>query len=437
MLAAALDTGCDAVHPGYGFLAENAAFAQQVIDAGLRWVGPTPEQISLLGDKVAAKRAAVAAGVPTAPVFDAAPDDLPDDIPFPALVKAAAGGGGRGMRVVRRPGRPGRGRRAPHHARQPPRSATAPCSSRRTWSAAVTSRCRSWATSTATSCTWVTVTARCSAATRRSWRRRLRPVWTTTTRTALADGALALARHVGYRSAGTVEFLVGEDGTINFLEVNTRLQVEHPVTEAVTGLDLVELQLRIAAGEPLPVEQRDVTLRGHAVEARLVAEDPDAGWLPSTGRVERFEAPTSARCDAAVAEGSVVSADYDSLLAKIVTHATRQGDGGARLGRALRSTQVVGPRTNLAMLVASSRSRTSCRRGHHVATSSTTRRSSRRGVGRRPSLVAGRRSAVVRVAARTADHHWGFAPSGWRNLRSRRHGHSGTTRRPARTTRSS
>ena len=417
VLAAALDTGCDAVHPGYGFLAENAGFAQQVIDAGLRWVGPTPEQISLLGDKVAAKRAAVAAGVPTAPVFDAAPDAVPDDVPLPALVKAAAGGGGRGMRVVR-----DRADLA-DAVRAVSREAASAFGDGTVFIEAYLERGRHVEVQIMGDehGNVVHLGDRDCSVQRRNQKvleEAPAPGLDAATRTALADGALALARHVGYRSAGTVEFLVGEDGTINFLEVNTRLQVEHPVTEAVTGLDLVELQLRIAAGEPLPVEQRDVVLHGHAIEARLVAEDPDAGWLPSTGRVERFEAPTSARCDAAVAEGSVVSADYDSLLAKIVTHGPDRATAVARLGRALRSTQVVGPRTNLAMLVATTEE-------SDFAVGGVTTRyledhpevvSARcpAGQDRVASLVAA--VMVDRGEHAPPDHHWGFAPAGWRNL---------------------
>ena len=238
VLAAALDTGCDAVHPGYGFLAENAEFAQQVIDAGLIWVGPTPEQIALLGDKVAAKKAAVDAGVPTTPVFEAAPGAVPDDVPMPALVKAAAGGGGRGMRIVR---------------------------SEDELADAVEAAAREAESAFGDGTVFIEPylehgrhievqimgdrhgsvihlgERECSIQ-----RRNQKVVEESPSagisdeiRIALHAGAVALASHVGYENAGTVEFLVGADGTINFLEVNTRLQVEHPVTEAVTGLDLV------------------------------------------------------------------------------------------------------------------------------------------------------------------------------------------------------
>lgn len=417
VLAAALDSQCDAVHPGYGFLAENAAFAQQVIDAGLCWVGPEPDQIALLGDKVAAKRAAVAAGVPTALAIEVAPGALPDDVPMPAMVKAAAGGGGRGMRVVR---------------------------DRSELDEAVTAAAREAASAFGDGTVFVEpylehgrhievqiigdahgnvvhLGDRDCSVQRRNQKlieEAPAPGLDDATRDALTAGALALARHVGYRNAGTVEFMVGADGTVNFLEVNTRLQVEHPVTEAVTGLDLVELQLRVARGEPLPLDQADVVLRGHAVEARLVAEDPAAGWMPSAGPLRRFAVPDSVRCDAAVTDGSVVSADYDSLLAKVVAHDTDRDTALARLSRALRGSEVVGPRTNLAMLAAVASE------PDFVAGAVSTRY-----LDEHPDLVGARlpdgddRTASLvaavladRDGARRSDRVGGFAPAGWRLL---------------------
>jgi propionyl-CoA carboxylase alpha chain len=258
-------------------------------------------------------------------------------------------------------------------------------------------------------------------------------------RSALCEGALALARHVGYQGAGTVEFLVGADGTISFLEVNTRLQVEHPVTEAVCGLDLVELQLRIAAGEPLPLTQDDVRVDGHAIEVRVVAEDPAAGWLPSTGTIGRFELRppgtgsdhgtarsaaaasfSGVRVDAGVRAGSVVSADYDSLLAKVVVHAPTRTEAAHRLARVLRQATVTGVRTNLDALAAVLTS------DDFLAADTTTAF-----LDEHPELLDARGpegddrlvqllAAVVadEQAARAADRRWGFAPSGWRNLRT-------------------
>ena len=239
-------------------------------------------------------------------------------------------------------------------------------------------------------------------------------------RAALCDGALALARRVGYQGAGTVEFLVGEDGTISFLEVNTRLQVEHPVTEAVTGLDLVELQLRIAAGEPLPITQDDVRIVGHAIEVRVVAEDPAAGWLPSTGTVGRFLFGEGVRVDTGFRAGSVVSTDYDSLLAKVVAHAPTRTEAAAVLARALRGAVVTGVRTNVEAMAAllveddflAARTPTAYLDEHPDVGACAGPTGDDRIVHLLAAAIADER------AARTADRHWGFAPSGWRNLRT-------------------
>ncbi len=241
------------------------------------------------------------------------------------------------------------------------------------------------------------------------------------TRRALCEGAVALARSVGYEGAGTVEFLVADDGRVNFLEVNTRLQVEHPVTEAVTGLDLVELQLRVAAGEPLPLSQDDVVVEGHAIEVRLVAEDPAADWMPSTGRISAFRIGDPVRVDTGVREGTVITPDYDSLLAKVIAHAPTRGDAALRLARALRTARISGVRTNLDGLVAvleeedflAARTPTSYLARHPETLD---------GAGPtgddRLALLLGAVFERDR-ADRAADHVTGFAPSGWRNLRIR------------------
>lgn len=417
VLAAALDTGCDAVHPGYGFLAEHAGFARRVTEAGLVWVGPTPEQIALLGDKVAAKAAAVEAGVPTAPVWSASPDDVPEGLPFPVLVKAAAGGGGRGMRVVRGPDD------LVEAVAAAAREAESAFGDGRVFIEPYLERGRHIEVQVLGDHhgSVVHLGDRDCSVQRRNQKvleEAPAPGLDDATRSALAQGALALARHVGYRNAGTVEFLVGDDGTINFLEVNTRLQVEHPVTEAVTGLDLVELQLRIAQGEPLPVTQEQVQLRGHAVEARLVAEDPSAGWMPSAGTIERFEVPATARCDAAVTTGSTVGTEYDSLLAKVVTHAPDRHTAVAALGRALRGAEVVGLRTNLAMLVATTAEDDfllgEVSTGYLDEHPAVLGARCPDGDDRSAALVAA--VVVDRHGARRADTHWGFAPAGWRNV---------------------
>ncbi len=435
VIQAALDTGCDAIHPGYGFLAESAAFAQAVLDAGLVWVGPTPEQISLLGDKIAAKRAAVQAGVPTTEAIEVSPGHVPEGLPMPALVKAAAGGGGRGMRVV--------------HAANllddavvaASREAEAAFGDGTVFVEPFIERGRHVEVQIIGDAHGNVVhlgERECSIQ-----RRNQKVVEEApsagideATRTALCDGALALARHIGYRSAGTVEFMVsdaadGDAPTISFLEVNTRLQVEHPVTEAVTGLDLVELQLRIAAGEALAFTQDDVRIDGHAIEVRLVAEDPAAGWMPSTGTVTRFDVgpetraassgATPVRVDTGFRAGSVVSSDYDSLLAKVIAHAPTRDEAARVLARALRQSVVTGVRTDLECLVAilddadflAAATPTAYLDEHPDLA----RARGPEGDDRLAQLVA----AVLadERAARAADRHWGFAPSGWRNLRTR------------------
>ncbi len=425
VLAAAIDTGCDAIHPGYGFLAENAGFAQQVIDAGLIWVGPTPHQISLLGDKVAAKKAAVEAGVPTTEVIDVAPGAIPDGVPMPALVKAAAGGGGRGMRVVRST------EDLAEAVEAASREALSAFGDGTVFIEPYIERGRHVEVQIIGDRHGNVVhlgERECSIQRRNQKVVEESPSAgiTAATRAALCEGALALARHVGYENAGTVEFLVGEgddggDGVINFLEVNTRLQVEHPVTEAVTGLDLVELQLRVAAGEPLPITQDDVVIDGHAIEVRLVAEDAAAGWLPSTGTITAFDLDTDhIRLDTGFRAGAVVSSDYDSLLAKVIAHRPSRGEAAASLARALRTSQVEGVATNLASLVAilgeadflAARTPTAYLDEHPEVLAA-------------PGPVGDDRLALLLGAvfatefeSRRDDVVSGFAPSGWRNLRT-------------------
>ena len=421
IVAAALATGCDAVHPGYGFLAENPAAARAVEAAGLIWVGPTPEQIELLGDKIAAKRAAVAAGVPTTTVHTV---DLagppPAGVAMPALVKAAAGGGGRGMRVVHRVedlagAIEAAGREALAAFGDPTVFIEPYIEHGRHIEVQIMADSHG---------SVIHLGERDCSVQRRNQKvveEAPAPGLEPTVRDALRSGAVSLARHVGYRGAGTVEFLLGPDGTITFLEVNTRLQVEHPVTEAITGLDLVEMQLAIAAGHPLPLGQDDVRFDGHAIEARVVAEDPASGWLPSTGRIDRFEIGDGVRVDSGVEAGSVVTTDYDSLLAKVIAYGPDRDTARRRLRAALRSSEVDGVRTNIDMLVAllddddfaAGRLDTGL-------------------LARSPDIVSGSRPAgddltahlmavvaSVESANRSADRHWGEVPSGWRNVRTR------------------
>ncbi len=419
IIAAALTTGCDAIHPGYGFLAENAAFAQAVIDAGLIWVGPTPDQISLLGDKVAAKNAAIEAGVPTTWAREAAHGSIPDDVSMPVLVKAAAGGGGRGMRIVRNPQE---------------LAASVEAASREALSA--------FGDGTVFIEPYIedgrhievqimgdshgTVLhfgeRECSIQRRNQKIIEESPSAgiSDDVRTTLLDGALALAKHVGYLNAGTVEFLVGPDGTINFLEVNTRLQVEHPVTEAVTGLDLVALQLIVAGGEPLPLTQQDVTIEGHAIEARIVAEDPSRDWLPSSGMIRTVDISPGVRVDTGVRDGTTVSPDYDSLLAKAISHGGDRRTAARILSRSLRSSRIIGVDTNLKTLTAILEDE-----DFLTAKTPTTYLSSHPELLDPPGPEHDDLLALLLGAAfaselhdRTRDAVTGFAPSGWRNLRT-------------------
>jgi propionyl-CoA carboxylase alpha chain len=420
IIRAALDTGCDAIHPGYGFLAENAAFATQVVAAGLVWVGPTPHQITLLGDKVAAKRAATDAGVPTTPIVEIDGDTVPEGVPLPALVKAAAGGGGRGMRIVRDADL------LADSIASARREALAAFGDGTVFVEPYIERGRHIEVQIMGDRHGNVVhlgERECSIQRRNQKVIEESPSAgiSAATRTAVCDGALALACHVGYEGAGTVEFLVGDDGSINFLEVNTRLQVEHPVTEAVTGLDLVEMQLRIASGEPLAVTQADIAITGHAIEVRLVAEDPATNWMPSTGLVTSFEVGDGVRVDTGIRAGAVISPNYDSLLAKVIAHAPTRTEAAFRLARALRVSRISGPRTNAEMLVAT------LGEPDFLAAATPTAYLADHPAVLTPSGPAGDDRIALLLGAvfaverrnRRADRHQGFAPSGFRNLRIR------------------
>ena len=433
VIAAARSAGADAIHPGYGFLAENAAFAQAVIDAGITWVGPTPEQITLLGDKVAAKRAAMEAGVPTTSMIEVRDGRIVDgaEVTYPALVKAAAGGGGRGMRIVRNAGE------LDDSVAAASREALSAFGDGEVFIEPYLERGRHVEVQIVGDRHGNVVhlgERECSIQ-----RRNQKIVEESPsagidpeTRAALCAGAVALARHVGYEGAGTVEFMVGDSDagvTITFLEVNTRLQVEHPVTEAVTGLDLVELQLLVAAGEPLPIVQDDVTVSGHAIEVRVVAEDPASGWMPSTGRIGRFVVddgqhgsdPTClVRVDTGVRDGSEISSDYDSLVAKVIAHAPTRTGAARQLARALRGSQLTGIRSNLDALVAI------LGEDDYLAAATPTAY-----LDEHPDVLAasgptGDDRVMLLLGAvfalefehRRADRVTGFAPSGWRNLRT-------------------
>jgi propionyl-CoA carboxylase alpha chain len=356
IIAAALASGADAIHPGYGFLAENAAFAAAVADAGLAWVGPPPAVIEAMGDKLAAKRAALDAGLPTLPSSDDPEAD--GDVGYPLLVKAAAGGGGKGMRIVDRPSELAEAVAAAR------REAAGAFGDDRVFLEHYVARARHIEIQILGDAHGGLVhlgERECSIQRRHQKIIEESPssgIVDADLRAAMGDAALRLGRALGYRSAGTVEFLV-DDSTHEFffLEVNTRLQVEHPVTEEVTGIDLVREQLRITAGEPLGYGQEAITFRGHAIEARLYAEDPGAGFLPASGTLAAFApAPEpDVRWDCGVDAGSAVGLDFDPMLAKVVAHAPTRTEAAGRLARALERLHVGGVTTNREFLAAALR----------------------------------------------------------------------------------
>jgi 3-methylcrotonyl-CoA carboxylase alpha subunit len=354
---AARRADADAVHPGFGFLAENAGFATTVIEAGLRWVGPPPEAIRTMGDKAAARRLAASLGVPVPAGYDEA--DQSDDtlvaaattIGAPLLIKPAAGGGGKGMRTVRDL------ERFPVEIAAARREATSAFGDGRL----ILERLIEGARHVEVQVLFdgagngVHLGERDCSLQRRHQKvleEAPAPAVDAPLRQRMGEAALALAGAVGYVSAGTCEFLLDDRGAFTFLEMNTRLQVEHPVTELVTGRDLVADQLRIAAGETLGFMQQDVRLDGHAVEVRVYAEDSEAGFLPATGRIDRIRWPAGdgIRVDAGVFEGDEVTGRFDPMLAKIIARGHDRADALDRLTRALDETVLLGITTNLRFL---------------------------------------------------------------------------------------
>ncbi|MTE19148.1 ATP-grasp domain-containing protein [Streptomyces sp. TRM43335] len=364
LLEAARRTGAQAVHPGYGFLAENAAFARAVVDAGMDFVGPPAEAIELMGDKIRAKETVKAAGVPVVPGSDGS--SLTDaelaaaalEVGMPVLLKPSAGGGGKGMRLVR------------DEALLPDEIAAARREAR-----------GAFGDDTLLVERWIdgprhieiqvladghgTVVhlgeRECSLQRRHQKivEEAPSPLLDPATRAAMGEAAVRAARSCGYRGAGTVEFIVpgGDPAAYCFMEMNTRLQVEHPVTELITGVDLVEWQLRVAAGEPLPFGQDDITLDGHAVEARICAETARAtggrvDFLPSAGTVHLLSEPSGegVRVDSGLARGTEVGTDYDPMLAKVIAHGPDRASALRRLRAALAETTILGVETNTAFL---------------------------------------------------------------------------------------
>jgi len=354
----ALRTGAQAIHPGYGFLSENADFADAVEAAGLVFIGPSSASMRRMGSKAGAKDLMQAAGVPVVPGYtgaDQSPDLLAreaDRIGYPLMIKAAHGGGGKGMRIVRDSAEflPnlescqreaanafGRDRVLLERYIEQPRHIEIQVFGDSHGNAIHLNE------------------RECSA--QRRYQKVLEespsPFLTPELRAAMGAAAVQAARAIDYANAGTVEFIVAPDGSFYFMEINTRLQVEHPVTELVTGLDLVEWQLRVAAGDSLPLAQEDVRQRGHAIEVRLYAEDPEAGFLPGSGRLDRLRLPAAdahVRIDSGVVEGDTVTIFYDPMIAKLIVWDVDRGSALARLRDALAHCEIEGPKSNVGFL---------------------------------------------------------------------------------------
>jgi propionyl-CoA carboxylase alpha chain len=364
IIAVCRQTGAEAVHPGYGFLSERADFARALEEAGIAFIGPNAQAIAAMGDKLAAKAAAAKAGVSTVPGHPGVIDDdaeaarAADTIGYPVMIKAAAGGGGKGLRIARTRAELAEGlARARSEAKSSfgdgrvfiekfivdPRHIEVQLLGDRHGHV-------------------IHLGERECSIQRRNQKiveEAPSPLIDAATRDAMGAQAVALAKAVGYDSAGTVEFVVGQDKRFYFLEMNTRLQVEHPVTELVTGIDLVEQMIRIAAGERLAIRQRDVKLDGWAVETRIYAEDPYRNFLPSTGRLTRYSPPPAGtfggmtvRNDTGVEEGSEISVYYDPMIAKLVTHAPTRAEAIAAQADALDAFVIDGIRHNIPFLAA-------------------------------------------------------------------------------------
>jgi acetyl-CoA carboxylase biotin carboxylase subunit len=361
VLAAAKQTGAEAIHPGYGFLSENADFAEAVMAAGLVWIGPPPAAIRAMGLKDAAKSLMIAAGVPVTPGYlgeDQSPDRLQteaDAIGYPVLIKAVAGGGGKGMKKVERAedfaaGLAGAQREGQASFGDPRVLIEKYITRPRHIEVQVFGDSHG---------TVVHLYERDCSLQRRHQKvieEAPAPGMDAATRKAITDAAVRAARAVNYEGAGTIEFIAdASDGLkadrIWFMEMNTRLQVEHPVTEAVTGVDLVEWQFRVAAGEPMPLKQDDIPLNGWAMEARLYAEDPANGFLPSIGRLEHFVMPEGVRVDTGVEQGGEVSQFYDPMIAKLIVHAETREEAAEELAEAARQVEVWPVKTNAAFVM--------------------------------------------------------------------------------------
>ncbi|MCW2599096.1 MAG: accC [Frankiales bacterium] len=359
VVQACLDTGAQAVHPGYGFLAENAEFAQALADKGIVFIGPPVRAVEVMGDKIRAKQAVAAAGVPVVPGRSEpgmTDDDLvqaADEVGYPVLVKPSAGGGGKGMRLVEEPAD------LPAALASARREAAASFGDDTLFLERFVQRPRHVEVQVLADSLGTTVhlgERECSLQRRHQKVVEEAPsaLLDEATRTRIGASAVATAQAVGYVGAGTVEFIVSADrpDEFFFMEMNTRLQVEHPVTELVTGIDLVEQQVRVAAGLPLGLTQEDIRLDGHAVEARTYAEDPARGFLPTGGRVLALHEPVGVdvRVDSSLLEGTVVGSTYDPMLNKVIAWGSDREAALARLDRALADQVILGVGTNTAFL---------------------------------------------------------------------------------------
>ncbi len=359
LIAAAKATGADAVHPGYGFLSENAGFARACAEAGLLFIGPPADAIDAMGNKAAAKRRMIAAGVPCVPGYQGADQSDANlaaearKIGLPVMVKAAAGGGGRGMRLVTLDVDLLDGIRT---ARDEALNAfgSGELILEKAIADARHVEIQVFADNHGNT---IHLGERDCSVQRRHQKvieEAPSPAVDASLRARMGEAAVSAARAIGYRGAGTVEFLLGGDGAFYFLEMNTRLQVEHPVTEMVVGQDLVAWQLRVAAGEPLPLRQEDVRFDGHAIEVRLYAEDPWAGFLPQSGHIDAWRPATGpgVRTDHGMRDGQTISPFYDPMIAKVIAHGATRAEACRKLARALVETVVLGPVTNKAFLIA-------------------------------------------------------------------------------------
>lgn len=356
ILDAARKTGAAAVHPGYGFLSENADFARAVEDAGLIFIGPRPETIALTGDKLEARKAARKAGLPVlpgpdVPISEAAPYELADQVHFPVLIKASAGGGGRGIRLARSYEELERMVAA---ARQ---EAQAAFGNATVFLEPLVQHARHIEVQILGDGQGRILCLgerECSIQRRRQKliEESPAPGLTDALRQRLHEAALRLVTALNYRSLGTVEFLLDTHGRFHFIEVNPRIQVEHPVTEMVTGIDLIRAQLQMAVDGSLHYTQDDISSRGWAIEARVLAEDPDQGFLPATGKITYLKEPggPGIRIDDALYLGLPISADYDSLLAKVIAWGEDRPSAISRLRRALRELQIGGVPTDIEFL---------------------------------------------------------------------------------------